>query len=285
MEVSVIDEGGLVGSVSMSVLVTDANEPPLMMNSTYVFEVPENQETRTNVGSDPCSATDLDEDQDLSYAVRVVSDNMLTTYNLTHSSDFSEELLIPFGIVECSGQLLLLRTLDYESQKVWHLEVTATDDGLPPKTDVARVTIHVQDMNEDPEFARGVTLFTVDEGVTIGTVVGTVIASDPEHDQLVYNMDDDVPFLLDSITGVLSVSSSLDFETMSTYVMTVMVQDVDKNPTGSDEMLLTVIIGDMQESPSWSPSTKTSNMAMYVSEHADLGVVIGSEFCRGSRFQ
>jgi hypothetical protein len=47
-------------------------------------------------------------------------------YNMTYNSDSGASSSEMFGIVDCSGQILLLRPLDYESQREWFLEVTGT---------------------------------------------------------------------------------------------------------------------------------------------------------------
>ena len=136
-EIEVTDEGGLKDSVSMSVVVTDANEAPVLSNETYTFTVQEDEEVRATIGV-PCSAMDLDEEQDVTYTLRVVSSSSVTgsgdvggaeeaiIYNMTYNSDSGASSSEMFGIVDCSGQILLLRPLDYESQREWFLEVTGT---------------------------------------------------------------------------------------------------------------------------------------------------------------
>jgi hypothetical protein len=302
-DVIVADEVGLRDSVSMSVIVMDANEPPVLSNDTYTFYVAEDEEVRQNIG-EPCTATDLDEEQDLTYTVRVVSSSTenLLVYNMTttaHSvndddnrdnSDSSDNSEM-FGIVDCSGQLVLLRPLDYESQHTWTLEVTATDNGAVPKTDVSIVDIIVLDVNEAPSIVRrsgSATIeFSVNENAADGTVVGRVVASDPESDTLVYSIDsltEEMPFAIDTATGTIrsvvsSSSSILNHEVDDPkYRFTVVVSDVGKDPVGSDEISVIVHILNVQESPLWSAGTVTDNTILYVSEHSKMHNEIGSEY-------
>ena len=68
---------------------------------------------------------------------------------------------------------------------------------------------------------------TVAEDVAIGTLVGTIAATDPDGDEISFEItagNEANAFGL-SAEGVLSTLSALDFETTSSYALTVMVSD------------------------------------------------------------
>ncbi len=96
--------------------------------------------------------------------------------------------------------------------------------------------------------------FSLDENSSNGTVVGTVIATDPDAGQtLTYSIQDGNildAFQINSSTGVLTVNNSeaLDFEIRPVFSLTVMVQD---NGIGylTDQAIVTVNLNDVNENP------------------------------------
>ena len=289
-DIVVEDSLGLKDSVSTTVVVTDANEPPSFVNDTYVYVVLEDQEPRTDIGT-PTSAIDLDEEQELVYTVRVVSSsggdlvwNISSSVTSGSGDADSTDSNKMFGIVACSGQLMLLRPLDFERQDSWLLEITATDNGAPPKTDVALVTVVVQDTNENPVFVRLERPFQVNENALDDVVVGRVVAQDPESDTLLYTLDnndaDVLPFTMDATTGVVTVkhttmTHALDHEERSEYTLDVAVVDVHRTPMGRDEMSITVQVNNVEEPPFFAPRTLADNRVLYVSEFAHQDEAIG----------
>ena len=69
----------------------------------------------------------------------------------------------------------------------------------------------------------------VNENVTNGTVVGTVLGTDPEGDSLIYTLTDDASgrFTIDSNTGVITVAdgSLLNYEANTSHNITVRIND------------------------------------------------------------
>jgi hypothetical protein len=287
-DVVVEDSGGLKDSTTMSVIVTDVNESPTFLNDSYIFYIAEDQQSRTNIGGEPCTATDLDEDQDLTYTMQVVSsDGSALVYNISDgsSSDGGQEM---FDIVDCSGQLILLRPVDYEIQSEWYVEITVTDDDTISKSDKAMVTIIVEDVNEPPIFVRTQTTFSVAENSVDDLIIGRLIASDPENDDLAYTIvtssdaNDGVPFTVDLTTGAIKVdatTATLNYERKNVYTFTVSVSDVNKSPTGTDEMEITIQIDNVEEAPTFTAQTILDSSNLHVLEHASSGEEVGgSEF-------
>ena len=72
--------------------------------------------------------------------------------------------------------------------------------------------------------------FTVAENSAAGTEVGTVVATDPESDELTFSIlsgNTDDAFALNSTSGLLTVnySAALDYETTTNFVLSVQVSD------------------------------------------------------------
>ncbi|MBV7327670.1 DUF11 domain-containing protein [Chloroflexi bacterium TSY] len=112
--------------------------------------------------------------------------------------------------------------------------------------------------------------FTVDENSPVGTLVGTVVASDPDDGQtLIYRMTtslevslnasiaDSLPraseintsFVIDSLTGQITVAGSPpDYESVARYILTVQVTD-SGTPALPSSAMITILIRNVNEAP------------------------------------
>ncbi len=89
----------------------------------------------------------------------------------------------------------------------------------------AATDVFLSRLNRSP-VVEGSTM-TVPEDAPVGTVVGTVTASDPEGDPLSYAITGGDPDSLFTVAadGVVTTAGSLDYETTSQHVLTVTVSD------------------------------------------------------------
>ena len=105
------------------------------------------------------------------------------------------------------------------------LTVEVSDEVL---TDTAEITIDLTGMNEAPVVENQT--FDVDEGNANGTLVGTVLASDPDANEAlgfsIINGTDAFNIDADGNIRVLD-SNQLDFDTSPQFILTVEVTDVD----------------------------------------------------------
>nr|WP_295370480.1 cadherin domain-containing protein [uncultured Sphingosinicella sp.] len=88
----------------------------------------------------------------------------------------------------------------------------------------------------------------VDENAPAGTVVGTVSASDIDEDVLEYSLSHDADglFDIDAVTGRLTTTAALDFETRSSYQVEVVATDPDGEKVSRK---LTISVNDLNEAP------------------------------------
>jgi hypothetical protein len=151
-----------------------------------------------------------------------------------------------FGVeVDASDDVyLVLRSrLDREVADVYTFALIAYDSGIPPLSGTTSVRIEITDVNDNvPVFDRVSYGVSVPENVAVGTVILVVHANDPDvgaNGEVVYLLkrrnrkngghqaatrgpDEHPPFVIDPISGAISTSGSLDFESVSSYVLTVM---------------------------------------------------------------
>ena len=148
------------------------------------------------------------------------------TYSLDEMGDMY------FDIDSATGQLMTEADLDHETRDSYSVTVTATD--TVDLYDMITVTITVTDVNEAPTFDAHTVepvMLDVDENTAAGENVGDpVMAMDEdEGDTLTYAVggDDMASFAIDSATGQLMTMAALDYETKSSYSVTVMATDSD----------------------------------------------------------
>ncbi|MCP3672837.1 MAG: cadherin repeat domain-containing protein, partial [Gammaproteobacteria bacterium] len=91
-----------------------------------------------------------------------------------------------------------------------------------------------------------VATFKIAENTANGTAVGTVAVTDPDGDSLEWEItagDDDGDFAINSSSGDITVAKALDYETTSSYSLTVQVSDGTTTGTGT----ITVTVTDVTE--------------------------------------
>ncbi len=207
--VRVTDSGGLTHDAAVAIEVVDVNETPWAEAKT--FTVKENAPDGTSVGRISAGDPDGGAYGKLSYAIT--------------EGDSSGQ----FAIDAKKGSISVAdgTGLDFEAGSAFKLTVTVTDgDGL---SDAALVTVDLLDSNEPPE-DLGMTGGTVAENAKSGTLVATLLASDPDaEDRLTYSLVEDAGgrFAIDAETGSISVAegSRFDFDEAASHEIGVQVTD------------------------------------------------------------
>ena len=195
--------------------VTDVNAPPAFAADTVTLSVPENVGSYADIG-EPVAATDPDDGDSLTY-----------TWGGADASSFD--------VLSYSGQVQTLDPLDYETRNSYSITVSVSDgkdadgnaDDAPD--DSIDVTITVTDANDPPAFAAATATRTIAENTAEGENIGDAItATDQDSgDTLTYSLGvaDTAFFDLVETTGQLQTKAALDYETKSSYIVTVSVKD------------------------------------------------------------
>ena len=140
----------------VTVLVLDANEPPVFARAVYTAQLPE--DSRLNVGE--ANAARAAQNSGARLLELNASDDQLAvngehptlTYAIESSSD---EVKRAFRVDPASGHLFRRDgyVFDRERLEWYNFSVSATDNGQPPLAAAARVLIHVVDVNDNaPRF-------------------------------------------------------------------------------------------------------------------------------------
>ena len=211
--------------------VTTESCPPEFDEASYAFSVAEDAEIDDDVGT--VSATDQDEDDEVSYAIR--AGNTGTA----------------FAIDEETGAITVNVALDHETEDEYTLTVEA-DDGNG-QTDT--VTVTVTDVAETPVFDEASYAFSVAEDAEVDDVVGTVSATDPDEDDTVsYAItagNTGTAFDIDEETGAITVNAALDHETEDEYTLTV---EADDGNGKTDTVTVTITVTDVVEDAPPAPT-------------------------------
>ena len=217
ISVSVADRGNpqpLAASTTIFVEVTPDNlSPPEFSDPDgYSVEIPETLDIGGSVFQ--VSATDMDN----------------TVYSI-QSGGSSDGI---FDIDPSTGLVTLLTTLDFELQPFHTLLVQAEDDGTPPLSSIIQLNISVLDENNHaPLFDQRSYRVSVLENVTVGTSVAQVTATDSDAETITYQITVNyfvseggvASFAINSSTGVIEVTNSVDRELTDTIELLVSAVD------------------------------------------------------------
>ena len=179
------------------------NQPPAFSSATASRSVNENELSGTDVGA-VVTATDPESDS--------------INYSITGSNPGS------FNIDASSGQIETGQLLNHEATDSYTITVRAAATG---GSDTISVTITVDDVNEAPAFANASYSRSVNENVSTGSNVGTVItATDVDGDTLTYALSGTgaSTFAVNS-SGQITTAAAINFEATSSYSLTLTATD------------------------------------------------------------
>ncbi|MDW7695124.1 cadherin domain-containing protein [Flammeovirgaceae bacterium SG7u.111] len=211
-----VSDGDLETEVDITITVVDVNENTAPEINAQTFSIRENIDVRSAIAT--IVATDKDSDA-LTYSI---SQNI--SQNNKDLFEFEDESVPEISLT--SGQ-----SLDFESITSYSIEITVSDGKL---TAVVDITINVTDVNDAPVVAAQT--FTVAEGVTDNTVIGTVAATDEDGDVLSYSLalgigSDNIFEINASGQISLAEGKKLDYETATSHILTVEVSDGEASKT------------------------------------------------------
>ncbi|MDE2718085.1 MAG: cadherin domain-containing protein [Chloroflexota bacterium] len=131
-------------------------------------------------------------------------------------------------------------TYEFRVQARGDGEIHVTDWGAPSES----VSHTTGACNRAPVFGSGTYEFSVSEDASTGTSVGTVSATDPDDgDSVTYSItsgNDEGKFFIGSSGGRISVAGSLDYETVSSYTLTVEARDGKEGGTSTATVKISV---------------------------------------------
>ncbi|XP_066555366.1 protocadherin Fat 3 isoform X3 [Amia ocellicauda] len=251
------DGGGRYCKSDIYLTVEDVNDnPPLFSDSHYTASVYENTATKALLTR--LQANDPD-----------VGLNRKVVYSLVDSANGF------FSIDKSSGIIVLEKTLDREQQALYNITVRASDQGQAVQlASLVNVTITVLDINDNPPvFERRDYLATVPEDVSLGTAVLTIYAASKDigtNAEMYYSIrsgNEHGKFLIDPLTGTISISKNLDYEMCKDYFLTIEARDGGTPPL-SAVTTVNINLTDVNDN---APVFSRDSYSTVISEDASIG--------------
>jgi hypothetical protein len=214
----VVDDGTYASTEVITVSVADVNEAPSLSATVAFNAFQENTATGTTIATSSVSDPEAG----------------AITYSLsgTGSENFS---------VSSDGTVTLASGLDYETATAYAITLTASD-GANSVSET--LTINVGDINEAPSLTNSLAASSFAENVATGTTIAAASASDPEAQTITYSISGtgSENFAIDA-DGNVTLASSLDYETTTSYSLTITASD----GTNSTQQTLSISVTDIIE--------------------------------------
>ncbi|XP_016110127.1 protocadherin Fat 4 [Sinocyclocheilus grahami] len=260
----ITEDSGIVPLSStcvLSISVLDDNDnSPSFPKSTLTVDVLENMRIGELVASVTATDSDSGSNADITYSISATNN---------HGT---------FSISPNTGSIFLVKKLDYETQSLYKLNVTAKDSGRPSRSSSIPVIIHVRDFNDNPPvFTPGDIFKSIPENLPLSTSVMTITAHDTDADingQLVYSIVMQTPrgghFRIDTAYGVIFTNKEIDREFSNLFELTIKATDQAVPVEFRRFALKNVTI--------WV-TDQNDNMPLFISQNAlvaESNIVIGS---------
>uniref|UniRef100_A0A3Q4H0V3 Cadherin 7 n=1 Tax=Neolamprologus brichardi TaxID=32507 RepID=A0A3Q4H0V3_NEOBR len=230
--------GGLSGTTSVTVTLTDVNDNPPRFN--YQYTVLESLLVQSVVARIKAADADIGSNAEMDY--RIMDGDGPGVFNITTDEDTQD------------GVIMLLKPLDFETKSIFSLRIEATNRNIDPNflssgpfSDTTSVKVTVEDVNEPPVFSTPLSKMVVSEDAKVGTSIGRVSAHDPDNSNspIRYSIDRNTDlerfFNVDALSGVISTAKPLDREANSVHNLTIFaIESHDPTQIGKGITLITV---------------------------------------------
>ncbi len=240
IKISSIDDNNSVYEQNFTINILNINETP-----TFITLSNNKIEENSTIGSVIGTLTARDYDK-----------NSTFTYTLNNNNDI-------FDI--SSNQLITKKSLDYEVQNEYTLNITVTDQGgLAYSRDFI---IEILNVNERPTNIE-LSNTSVYENVEIGYVIGELESSDPDkNSNFTYTMDNyNDTFII--LNNQLIVKNKLDYERQTSYTFNITTKDM-LDLTYTKEFTIEIL--NINERPT---NIELSNNLVY--ENDKIGIIVGT---------
>uniref|UniRef100_A0ABD2XEJ9 Cadherin domain-containing protein n=1 Tax=Trichogramma kaykai TaxID=54128 RepID=A0ABD2XEJ9_9HYME len=231
----------------VTVQLLDANDHDPRINFTYVPRTAGFATVDENAAQDSIVAAvsieDPDEGANGEVRVEILAGNELGHFQLVESSE-------TLYIVQVRGRL------DREEISTYNLSILAQDRGQPPRSSVAHLVIHVNDVNDhEPVFQQTEYSCVLSELAPVGSFVASIVATDADtglNAKIFYDFaagNEQAWFAIDKNTGLVTTRASLDREVRGSIELKVAARDGGPNPKFASSHLRVTVLDENDEAP------------------------------------
>ncbi len=246
-------DGTLTDTISVTISVTDVNEAPTFATGATISNISATNGTAITSVTLP-EATDVDA-------------NTTLTYTVTPT--------LPAGLTFTPSTRILSGTPTAVSASTTYT-YTASDSTL---SDTLTFSIQVSaPANRAPTFTAGTsTTRSIAENTASGENIGSAVAATDADtgNTLAYTLSgtDASSFSIVSTSGQLQTSAALNYESKSSYSVTVGVSDGNG---GSDSIAVTINVTNVNEAPSFASTTATRSVAENTASGQNIGSAVSA---------
>jgi hypothetical protein len=241
--VTIESENGDISEISFDLAISDIDEPIDLTSSLAAESFAEN----LDVGSVIAESSAID------------PEGGEITYSLSGegSDDFE---------VDANGNISIKNPLDYESITEYSLTLSASDGN---NISTQEISIVIADINEAPVVSSVINSDSFAEDISIGFAIASIDATDPESSDIAFSLSGDGSdlFSIDA-EGNITLSSNLDYETDTSYSITISASD-GENITTSE---ILIAVSDVNEAPTTSIAMASGSFP----EDAAVGTTIAN---------
>ncbi len=274
-------DGQRESQATLTVKVLDENEHTPVFNGPNAFAIEEERPAGAMVGR--VMATDADRDAQVSFSF-VQQDRATGLFNLDPAN----------------GQITTAVVLDREQlEQIFpptgsssvSLQVSARDDGSPSRRDVRSYTITLLDINDNtPLFRDSSYSNSLRENLPAGEEVFQIAATDADigrNGEIVYsfeladNQGTSNPFTIDSTTGALTTSESLDCEIQPFYTFSIVATDGGVAPLFNTTIGNLSIIDENDNSPIFTQDVYVVNVSESTMPQSVVTTVLANDRDKG----
>ncbi|XP_067685433.1 protocadherin Fat 4-like [Haliotis asinina] len=277
LTLTVADSSGNSAVAALVLTLLDLNDnTPVCTQTVYTVDVTENAPLNSDVATVVCTDADAS------------SPNGDISVIITGGDDTN-----PNGKFSLSGQKVVTTfiPLDFETKSSYSLRLEAVDGGATPRTGTTTVIVNVLPENEDtpawgtfvPAYVSG-TPYPVLENANVGTSVVTIAATDSDAGNdgtITYTLLSTTAaggaavagiFHLDSVSGKISTTASLDRESVASYDVTVRASD-GGTPAKTVDRTFTISVADYNDNAPVFTSAPYSNSPLETAATAGATIV------------
>lgn len=209
-------------SQPITITVNDVNDDPVLTSAPYTVSIPENNASATVI---TVAAADVDNDTLKFYLI----------------GEGSEE----FNMNYLTGLVTLTQSLNYEAKPAYSLTVLVFDDN--GASNASSLTINVVNSNDAPTFLNTPYSVSMNENTAAGCrIIQTSATDEDTGDTLTYTItgSNNNHFSI-SNQGIITNAAVMDYETVSSYSLTISVSDGTDTVTSP----LTITINNVNDKP------------------------------------
>ncbi|WP_088891945.1 VCBS domain-containing protein [Leptolyngbya ohadii] len=229
---------------TLNLTVTARDKGGLEVSETFTLNVDNVNFAPTDIA---ISKNTIDEDTDGAIVgqLTVVDADRGDTHTFTVDNDARFE-------VDASGNLRLKagQQINYETEPVVNLIITATDNGIPAQSVTKSIAVQVNNLNDAPTISF-TPAATIDENVP-GGVVGTLTITDPEGGTPTLTLGGTLANQFEIVGNQIKLldTASLDFEALAGGAVNLVVTATDNGtPVRTVTLPIVFPIGDVNEAP------------------------------------